>query len=952
MSQLELASADMRAGRFASALAHLRRTAVTGPGHDDPAREAALAESLYLTGDSRQAKSSATAALQLSTCTKASRVRCLTVLGSVAWEAGDLPLSVRCFQKAKTLSKALGDVERFCWIQLELVAKLADVSGPNAVVTLLEDCRTEVGLVGHPELGARLHLSLAQVEGKRGLLEQAGFHLRAAESLLAASANPWLEGLLFLNSSAIQLVMSQTAQALASARRARACADVSGHSRTKIGALGNLAFLMMLEGNFDEADDLCCEGLRLLHTKQITADIRSALLETRAQIMLARGDPAECGRVLDELTALQPVSGGFRPSWYALATLTTRVRLERSKNLWHESLAMCREGIAAAKDRRDGPHGIALRCLAADSLVDLGKSVDAARTLNEVEAMAADAPLAVLAEVDRSRASLLARTTGRATARDRIHGALRVLALVGGPCARRDAAISYVRTMKPEDESLRRKLAEKPWDLTPIIGNTLPGSTSRPIASPGPLDMPSISDLTPLSRLTSHPQLFAQELFILLRRAGCARALAIVSSRDGRPIDAKAHEGWSAAEALRSAKHAGDAITIPCGKWLDDDLSLVVQPVDELEPRMLAQAIRSHADGLVALETYKREERARSSLWPLEASANEDGVFTSPGMKRLVRIAKQAAPSDLPILITGESGTGKEILARLIHRHSGRARKSFMPYNCTGVPRDMVDSQLFGHRRGAFTGAHENAPGVVRTAAGGTLLLDEIGELELQVQPKLLRFLERNEIHPIGEARPVEVDVRVIAATNADLDQRVQDGRFREDLFFRLNIIRLRIPPLRDRREDIPSLVQHFLRLHDEADGRPRLRMTDTALKCMLLYEWPGNVRQLSNEIRRAVALSNGAVTITPEQLSPELLESGRQLAESVAGDAPPSPKVAISTDQTLAAAVEAVERALIKRALHVADGRVNTAARLLGLSRKGLFLKRRRLGIDVALAS
>ena len=275
-----------------------------------------------------------------------------------------------------------------------------------------------------------------------------------------------------------------------------------------------------------------------------------------------------------------------------------------------------------------------------------------------------------------------------------------------------------------------------------------------------------------------------------------------------------------------------------------------------------------------------------------------------------------------------------------------------MPYNCTGAPRDMVDSQLFGHRRGSFTGAHENAPGVVRTAAGGTLLLDEIGELDLQVQPKLLRFLERNEVHPIGEARPVEVDIRVIAATNADLDQRVQDGRFREDLFFRLNIIRLRIPPLRERREDIPSLVQHFLRLHGTADSRPRLRMTDTALKCMLLYEWPGNVRQLSNEIRRAVALSNGAATITAEQLSPELLESGRQLAESVADDTPPSQQVAISTDQTLAAAVEAVERALITRALNVADGRVNTAARLLGLSRKGLFLKRRRLGIDVALAS
>ena len=224
MSRLELASSDMRAGRFASALAHLRRMAATGPDDDDPAREAALAEVLYLTGDSLQAKGSATAAMQVSTCTKASRVRCLTVLGSVAWEAGDLAQSVKSFQKAKTLAKSLGDIERFCWIQLELVAKLADVSGPNAVVTLLEDCRTAVGLVGHPQLGARLHLSLAQVEGKRGLLEQAGFHLRAAESLLTASTNPWLEGLLFLNSSAVQLVMSpDRAGACQRAPSARMC---------------------------------------------------------------------------------------------------------------------------------------------------------------------------------------------------------------------------------------------------------------------------------------------------------------------------------------------------------------------------------------------------------------------------------------------------------------------------------------------------------------------------------------------------------------------------------------------------------------------------------------------------------------------------------------------------------------------------------------------------------
>ena len=167
----------------------------------------------------------------------------------------------------------------------------------------------------------------------------------------------------------------------------------------------------------------------------------------------------------------------------------------------------------------------------------------------------------------------------------------------------------------------------------------------------------------------------------------------------------------------------------------------------------------------------------------------------------------------------------------------------------------MVESQLFGHRRGAFTGAQDDALGVIRAATGGTLLLDEIGELELSVQPKLLRFLDRKEVHPLGEPKPVNVDVRVIAATNADIDQFVRDGRFREDLFYRLNVIRLHVPPLRERREEIPPLIHHFLRQFGTEVGRPHLKMTDSALKCLLLYEWPGNVRRLANEVRRAVAL-------------------------------------------------------------------------------------------------
>ena len=175
-------------------------------------------------------------------------------------------------------------------------------------------------------------------------------------------------------------------------------------------------------------------------------------------------------------------------------------------------------------------------------------------------------------------------------------------------------------------------------------------------------------------------------------------------------------------------------------------------------------------------------------------------------------LARKVAAVNVSVLITGESGTGKEILARAIHRYSARADKPFVPFNCAAIPREMLESQLFGHRRGAFTGADRDNPGVIRAARDGTLFLDEIGELSLELQPKLLRFLESGEISPLGEPTLQTVDVRIVAATNANLEQLVQQGRFREDLFYRLNVIRLSIPPLRERRDEIPALVHHFVR--------------------------------------------------------------------------------------------------------------------------------------------
>jgi DNA-binding NtrC family response regulator len=314
-------------------------------------------------------------------------------------------------------------------------------------------------------------------------------------------------------------------------------------------------------------------------------------------------------------------------------------------------------------------------------------------------------------------------------------------------------------------------------------------------------------------------------------------------------------------------------------------------------------------------------------------------------MSALAAIARRVAPTTVPVLITGETGTGKEILARAIHAASTRATATFLPFNCSVGARDMIDAQLFGHRRGAFTGALEHAPGVIRAAAGGTLFLDEIGESPLDVQPKLLRFLESGEIHPIGESQPVKVDVRVIAATNIDLDAAVSSGRFREDLFYRLNIVRLHLPPLRERRVEIPVFAQHYLRKYAREQNKGDLRLAEETMEYLLLYKWPGNVRQLANEMRRLAALAETDAVLMPEHLSSDILASRRTVPASERTlDAN---EVVVRLDQPLAAATEHLERAMLQYALNACGGRMEETARRLGLSRKGLYLKRLRFGLE-----
>jgi len=325
-------------------------------------------------------------------------------------------------------------------------------------------------------------------------------------------------------------------------------------------------------------------------------------------------------------------------------------------------------------------------------------------------------------------------------------------------------------------------------------------------------------------------------------------------------------------------------------------------------------------------------------------------IHSSPAMTQLVEEVHKIRSSDVTVLVTGESGTGKELVARAIHALSSRKTKVFVPFNCTAVPKELSDAYLFGYRRGAFTGAVSDSPGVIRSAAGGTLFLDEIGDLPLDIQPKLLRFLQEGEIQPLGEQRPIKVDVRIIAATNSDLEEMVKDGRFREDLYYRLNVIRLRVPPLRERRSEIPTIVNHYIGHYAAKFGRSDIRITPETIDLLMVCDWPGNIRQLVNEIQRIMARAEDGTLITPDQLSPELKRTSAPVSTTAMNIANIGMPANSSLENiTLPDAVEELERRMIADALRRHQGNISRAARDLGITRRGLQLKLGRYAMSAS---
>jgi DNA-binding NtrC family response regulator len=411
--------------------------------------------------------------------------------------------------------------------------------------------------------------------------------------------------------------------------------------------------------------------------------------------------------------------------------------------------------------------------------------------------------------------------------------------------------------------------------------------------------------------------------------------------------------GWRVSTASGVADALAKFRSAPCGlvvtdmRMGDGDGLAVMQGVRQIAPETAVILLTAYGSVPEAVLTMKEGAcdylMKPVSFAQLEAAAQRilgqssesqdphapELIGESFVLQALVAKARRVALTDADVLIEAESGTGKELLARLIHRSSPRAAKPFVAVNCSAFPENLLESELFGHVRGAFTGAFAAKPGKFQVADGGTLLLDEIGEMPLSLQPKLLRVLQEREVDRLGDTHPVPVNVRVIATTNRSLPSLIEEGAFRADLYYRLNVIPLSLPPLRERREDIRELAEHFLRKYEPKAQRGHFQISETLAVALHEHDWPGNVRELENFMRRALALSQGSM------LGPDLFGSVTRSAQAAH---PPLPKSGVT--------LEDMERSLLEATLLATRGNRTRTAEMMGVSLRTVRNKIREYGL------
>ncbi len=748
------------------------------------------------------------------------------------------------------------------------------------------------------------------------------------------------------------------------------------HKASAAEGYNNLGINLVLIGQWDRAQEALERALSIATELEDRGAELPMILDSLGELLMLRGDLEEAHAYLERAVALADEKGH---NWYRCQTHRTFGRCLVAMKDGDRALAQAKTALEIAELIRDRPAICESRLLLTEALLMCGDSVAASDNLEILAELITDSENDLLFAGEMQRLNgLLEMSNGDAgMAAQHFGRSVSIFDLLGDRYRSARAHYELGRAYALAQPDRAAEHLARAVNIFRELGARLDLASAEQAAtaldSTGPDQSRQNETVAQLLTLRLAEAVASRELLlhelaaVIQQETNCRRVMILEPDASGQRV-VVAH-GYTPDEASVLAADCAalkpDAPIEPLAK--KRDVAIINLKSSNAPPATLIISPRDRVKlpGGLSLDPLLRvvelgmdvcalRERSRGNQGPAEETASAGAslmpgfIHSSPAMTRLVEEVHKIRSSDVTVLVTGESGTGKELVARAIHALSSRRDKVFVPFNCTAVPKELSEGYLFGYRRGAFTGAVKDSDGVIRTAAGGTLFLDEIGDLPIDVQPKLLRFLQEGEIQPLGEQRPAKVDVRIIAATNTDLEEMVADGRFREDLYYRLNVIRLRVPPLRERRSEIPTIVNYYVNHYSAKFGRHDVQITPQAIDLLMVGEWPGNVRQLCNEVQRVVARAEDGAVITPEQLSPELRRMGTPVTPagtvtSINGVAGPSVTVPLQ-NVTLADALAEVERRMIGEALRKHNGNISRAARELGLTRRGLYLKLDRL--------
>ena len=807
--------------------------------------------------------------------------------------------------------------------------------------------------------------------------------------IIGSNSAPFMLGKLYTDMSGAYWFLRRPQDGVACLEKSIEFFDQTEHALNSVIAYNNLGIHLLQIGEWAKAEEMIRRALAIA-LKEDHVHV-AGIYDSIGELNILRGNLDEAEQYLNKAVGF---AEDRKHQWYTVQSMRNLARCYLAQGQIKKAIAKARETIDFSAEIGDKHYANMAGLVLAESYVIQGGVEEAEDSLQAIEESDPSADFFVLGNIQRIRGlaaiedgddELAVHHFNRGltifeAAEDLYHTAL-MHHLLGSHLDAHYAARAKKHLATAVDIfkklGARVLMASAAQDLERLEAFVEP--KSEPKAARRSNSVVSQLLTVRLAEATASRELLFRELVAVLQQDSNAKKIVIAQFNDQKRLYPFITHGYSPQESnelvtrLHDAQTANDEKTFvrtkniavlhlrgtvspPAMLLIDPQSGATLNDDSSLEP--LLRVVELGMD-VVALREKDKSQPAERELSPYTSNSLMPGfIHSSPAMTALVEEVYKIRSSDVTVLVTGESGTGKELVSRAIHTLSNRKDKIFVPFNCTAVPKELAEGHLFGYKKGAFTGAVADSPGVIRTADGGTLFLDEIGDLPLDVQPKILRFLQEGEIQPLGDKQPLKVDVRIIAATNMPLEKKVADGTFREDLYYRLNVIRLRVPPLRERRSEIPPIVQYYVNHYSERFGKHDITFTPQVIDMLMVCNWEGNVRQLCNEIQRVVARAVDNEVVTPEHLSPELkraapplttFDPGSNVRPIASYDSAISPFTNLSEGGTLEEAVSDLEMQLIRAALARHNWNISRVANELGLTRRGVYLKLTRYGIEKA---